>query len=349
MFSFTHHFETTFDLPDVAAPRVLDQDVPAPAGARSSGEREWSVALHPYPPNLSSTIDARDLPVRHARQPRRRPRLAAGHVPRTTPTPGRCSSPRSGWPTTARSTPPSATALCQTFRNVLGTPGITSFIYHRLLDHPAEGILKLGLRREDGTPKPAFDLWRHVNDPGAEQCGFELDGHTVVRHGVDPATGAHWYSSRVLPRGYVAQPEAWRLSYDRPPATAMVHECGAARRPGDLPVAGRGLRWRHPDGAGRLDQPHPPPGLDTARRLPRPGRDHGPIGPPLRRRGAARPARVRRAGRHERRADRAGLTGPLTGDAADHRHDRRKAMTAGVTVVSPDAPDRGVDLLVRHR
>ena len=30
----------------------------------------------------------------------------------------------------------------------------------------------------------------------------------------------------MLPRGYVAQPEAWRLSYDRRPATAMVHECG---------------------------------------------------------------------------------------------------------------------------
>ena len=61
MFSFTAHFETTFDLPDLPHP-VYSIKTFLPRLVPLVGRREWSVALHPYPPNLSSTIDARDLP-----------------------------------------------------------------------------------------------------------------------------------------------------------------------------------------------------------------------------------------------------------------------------------------------
>ena len=208
MFSFTAHFETTFDLPDLPHP-VYSIKTFLPRLVPLVGRREWSVALHPYPPNLSSTIDARDLPYATLGNLGVVPGWLRATYPHD-PHAWEVQLTEVGLANDGRFDAAQRDALCQSFRNVLATPGITSFIYHRLLDHPAEGILKLGLRREDGTPKPAFDLWRHVNDPGAEQCGFELDGHTVVRHGIAPATGAHWYSSRVLPRGYVAQPEAWR-------------------------------------------------------------------------------------------------------------------------------------------
>ena len=225
MFSFTDHFETTFDLPDLPHP-VYSIKTFLPRLVPLVGRRAWSVALHPYPPNLSSTIDARDLPYATLGNLGVVPGWLRATYPHDPPA-WEVQLTEVGLANDGRFDDAQRAALCQSFRNVLGTPGITSFIYHRLLDNPDEGILKLGLLRDDGTPKPAFDLWRHVNDPGAEQCGFELRGHTVVQHGIDPTTGASWYSSRVLPRGYVAQADAWRLWYSARPGTVMLYECGA--------------------------------------------------------------------------------------------------------------------------
>ena len=338
LFSFTAPLRDHVRPARPPAPRVLDQDLPAEAGAArrapASG-RSRCTRTRRTSPRRSTPGTCRSPPSATSAWS---PVGCAPPIP-TTRTPGRCSSPRSGLANDGRFDDAQRAALCQAFRNVLGTPGITSFIYHRLLDNPDEGILKLGLRRDDGTPKPAFDLWRHVNDPGAEQCGFELDGHTVVRHGIDPTTGAHWYSSRVLAAWLRRPARRLAASYARRPATAMLYECGA---PG-----GRST-YLSRDAACGGDVPMGPVGWIS--RIPRRGWTplvacHGPDAVVVRSalrcdaRGAARPARVRRARRHDQRrpADRS-RTAPAQQGRRRHEHERRKAMTAGVTVVSPDAP-----------
>ena len=68
--------------------------------------------------------------------------------------------------------------LCQAFKNILGTPGIESFIYHRLIDHEEEirQGLALGLWRSSNSFKPAWELFALVNrnDVGVNypSCGF---------------------------------------------------------------------------------------------------------------------------------------------------------------------------------
>ena len=68
--------------------------------------------------------------------------------------------------------------LCQAFKNILGTPGIESFIYHRLIDHEEEirQGLTLGLWRSSNSFKPAWELFALVNrnDVGVNypSCGF---------------------------------------------------------------------------------------------------------------------------------------------------------------------------------
>ena len=70
--------------------------------------------------------------------------------------------------------------LCQAFKNILGTPGVESFIYHRLLDHSDEirQGLALGLWSSKTSFKPAWELFALANRKGVNanypSCGFEL-------------------------------------------------------------------------------------------------------------------------------------------------------------------------------
>ncbi len=224
LISLTHHFDPVFDTPALDHPALsvktfIDSLVPLLGG------RAWSVAIHPYPGLPTPAIDARDLPFVTLGNIG----VLVGWLRATYP------DVPSAWDVQmteqglnapdASLEPQQAESLCQAFRAALGTPGVSSFVYHRLRDNANEFGLSLGLRRLDGSPKPAFTVWHDANDPARPTCGFENYPHTVVRHGVD-AGGAHWYSSRPLPRGFTAQAgDAWTLSYEEVPGTAMLYEC----------------------------------------------------------------------------------------------------------------------------
>ncbi|MFN8040943.1 MAG: DUF5722 domain-containing protein [Acidimicrobiales bacterium] len=224
LISFTHHFDPVFDAPAATNP-TLSVKTFLTALVPLLGDRQWSIAAHPYPRLPAPVFDARDLPFATLGS------IGAlvGWLRATFP-----ANPLAGevqLTEVGLNAPPAyeqlqAEALCTAFRNVTGTPGVTSFIYHRLLDQKDEFGLALGLRRIDGSAKPAFAVWHDVNLPGSARCGFDLLPHTVVQHGLDPVTGAHWYSSRELPSGVVATGEQWLLSHEVVPGTAMLYECG---------------------------------------------------------------------------------------------------------------------------
>jgi hypothetical protein len=189
------------------------------------------VAFHPYPPDLlAPRFGPRDLPRvtygnvgvivgwLHARFPDRpwtwQVELTESGVNST--------APRS-------SEGAQATAICDALRNVIGTPGIASHVYHRMVDAPGELAhgLGLGLRRPDGTPKPGWFTWAESaargRPPRAWSCGFEDLPHTRLRRYAGPS-GRRWTSSRLPPAGFAEQ-AAWALAREARPGTRLLFEC----------------------------------------------------------------------------------------------------------------------------
>ncbi len=229
LMSFEHHFGTAYDQP-AATDALLSVQTFVTQFAGLIGDREWQLAYHPYAPDLFSPVFS----------PLDWPRVTYGNLGsiigwlRAT-FPGKPhawqvqlteSGISSGTPQSSEAA--QATAVCDTLRNVLGTPGITSYIYHRMKDHPAEGGLKLGLRREDGTAKPAWAAWalsNHINDvPPQLSCGFEHLPYTRLARSYNPGTGRHWSSSRRAPAGFTEE-SAWYLHREAQPGTKLLLEC----------------------------------------------------------------------------------------------------------------------------
>lgn len=230
--SFEHHFDTTFDQPADPNALLSVKTFVTELDARV-GDREWMIAYHPYAPDLRSPVFS----------PSDLPRVTYGNL-----------GVLLGWLRTAfpdephawqvqltesgiNSVPPlsseaaQAPAVCDSLRNVLGTPGVTSYIYHRLRDHPDEEGLKLGLIREDGTYKPAWSTWalaNHYDDqPPQLSCGFEDLPYTRLRRGARTLFGdvrVHWASSRILPADYDEE-SSWRLHREPVPGTVALYEC----------------------------------------------------------------------------------------------------------------------------
>ncbi|HET7745767.1 MAG TPA: DUF5722 domain-containing protein [Vicinamibacteria bacterium] len=241
--SLDHNFlASEYDEPDAENPTLSGQTLLGALEA-AAGTRQWQVGFHAYPPNMRGhQFSPDDLPVRGritfgslgalpgwlwARQ---RPR---GNVP---PSALEIHLTENGITSAGPLSSPElqATALCNAFRNVLGTPGVAQFAYYRMLDHPADGG-RYGLHDAERRPRPAWRTWALADHPRFRdvlRCGFEaeLGGGQFTRlvryyDRTAPYRG-HWVSSRLPPpdQGFELQ-SAWRLARQGESGTRPLFEC----------------------------------------------------------------------------------------------------------------------------
>ena len=235
LISFEHHFGSSFDSklsntrPVVSAQTFLSHLIP------KVGSRDWRIAWHSYPPNLlSPDFGAMDWP----RVTFGNLGVLAGWLRQNYP-----SDPHAweiqltenginGVTGNATMQASQKTQLCQAFRNVLGTPGIESFIYHRMRDHETEVAagLGLGLVDQGGNYKPAWSTYALASRAGSLDCGFQYalgqsDGLAKVKLIRGVKSGKHWATTRQLPSGYSQDSVNWRLLREAKSGTVLLYEC----------------------------------------------------------------------------------------------------------------------------
>ena len=117
--------------------------------------------------------------------------------------------------------------LCQAFKNILGTPGVESFIYHRLVDHPDEGNLKCGLWAATNAYKPAWELFALANRNGVGDgyptCGFELLPYVEMVRGYNGKL--HYVTTRNLPNGFKKETSFKIKRESDDEEMSLVYEC----------------------------------------------------------------------------------------------------------------------------
>jgi hypothetical protein len=232
--SLQHDFGSSLDNPSGQSP-ILSGETMLTGLAARVGNRQWRVAYHPYAPNLlAPAFGAEDWPL-----------VTYGNIgtlagwlrmkfPKV-PSAWEIQLTESGVNSLAPQSTPEAQAdgVCRSFVNVLGTPGIENYIYHRMKDNAGETKdgLGVGLRDVDGNAKPAWTVWALANridqDPPKLSCGFEDLPYTRLTRSNAAARG-HWTSSRLPPADFTAE-KSWKLYRDAQPDSAMLYECQSGK------------------------------------------------------------------------------------------------------------------------
>lgn len=233
LISFDHYFGATKGI-SYRADNFLKTLVP------KLGNRDWMLAFHSYPPDLASPEFGANDYNNHGIISFGNIGVLAGwlrqHYPND-PHAWEIQLTENGINGVGASMQQRQQAqLCQAFRNVLGTPGITSFVYHRLVDHPDEvaGGLGCGLWNEDRSPKPAWTTFALANRKGVgagwPSCGFDILPYVPLMRGYNGKK--HWVTSRQFPSGVKVE-QTWHILREQAPNTQLVYECRVGGSNGD--------------------------------------------------------------------------------------------------------------------
>ena len=230
LISLEHHFDFTFDLLISAQSPVMSGKTFIQKLVPKLGGRDWALAYHSYPPSLLHTaFSSGDLP-----------KITFGNINilvgwlmstyPNTPSAWKVYLTENG----INSLAPYATdeqqkiALCQAFQNIINTPFIENFVYHRMKDHPDETKdgLGLGLVNVNNQYKPAWSVWALSNRfdiPNSLNCGFETLPYLILKVGFKVNYG-HWTTIRYMPVGYNVNLR-FKIFREYQENTRLIFEC----------------------------------------------------------------------------------------------------------------------------
>lgn len=228
---FAHQFDTSFDNPEASNPILSVKTFIRGVHSRAEG-RKWRVAYHPYNHHLSSAESSFDD----------LPRVTFGNIGVISgwlrqefplqPESWEVHLTENGISSNGQSDEYSqSVAVCNSYRNVLGTPGIENYVYHRMRDNNYEAVrgAAFGLHREDGTAKPVWDIWSNMSGRNGDQnnldCGFENLPYTKLSSFAN-SNGDYRASTRVVGDSYSAV-NSWYLMRDYTQNSYMAYECKA--------------------------------------------------------------------------------------------------------------------------
>lgn len=231
LMSFAHQFDTSFDNPEGNNPILSVKTFIRGVHSRAEG-RKWRIAYHPYNHRLSSAESSFDD----------LPRVTFGNIGVLSgwlrqefpfqPESWEVHLTENGISSNGQSDEYSQdVAVCNSYRNVLGTPGIENYVYHRMRDNNYEAVrgAAFGLHREDGTAKPVWDTWSNMSGRDGQHyglnCGFENLPYTKLSSFAN-SNGDYRASTRVVGDSYSAVND-WYLLRDHAQNTYMAYECKA--------------------------------------------------------------------------------------------------------------------------